>query len=502
MSERDKSLAALLGSDYMPGSTGLSEALMEFVRSQNDLVSPLHGGTVNQSYQRYSAGGNTNRLGLPSPSRGRREQQEQPGGAGAEAVWPSRSAAGLLHPRPFPTSKRLSSAIDVLEDVCALDKITTFHMFLCCDQTPARLPSTELPAFAPKPRRKDMQGMGTQKGTSKLSPQTLKRIFEGIASNLPHPDSRRLSPSKCLYVISNMSREIGSLHPLAIDFGVVIVEIIQRDDAFLTIKVSKLAKCCGQLAALVKIVIKSFFLTIKASGLRAVKVKSDLSQFSLAPVMGSYQRRMVESCLSSAQSSSHFHVRHVANLRLLLRELVLSKIAVGFQLVGDAVGEVLAVPSSSTTVPSNNLLRGYNSSAASESLYPMSSAEQQSSFVVHLFAVSPASPSGIDVEALLQCKISCAMDECSVVYYWPRCVHDAQDHEKGAAAYSANAARANATIEMAVEALIAVDRSIFSLYENVTPLVQKPVTGNNRSPLHLLNDNNDIQPNINVPTPP
>ena len=458
---------------------------MELVRSQNDLVSPLHGGTVNQSFQRYSAGGNTNRLGLPSPSRGRREQQEQPGG-GAETVWPSGGATSQL-PRqfPFPTSKRLSLAIDVLEEVCALDKITTFHMFLCCDQTPATLPSTVLTAFASKPRRKDVQGMGIQKGTSKLSPQTLKRIFEGIASNLPHPDSRRLSPSKCLYVISNMSREIGSLHPLAIDFGVVIVEIIQRDDAFLTIKVSKLAKCCGQLAALVKIVIKSFFLTIKASGLRAVKVKSDLSQFSLAPMMGSYQRRMVESCLSSAQSSSHFHVRHVANLRLLLRELVLSKIAVGFQLVGDAVGEVLAMPSSSTPVPSNSLLRGFNDCAANESSYPPSSVEQQSSFVVHLFAVSPASPSGIDVEALLQCTINCTMDECSVVYYWPRCVHDAQDHEGGAAAYSANAARANATIEMAVEALITVDRNIFSLYENVTPLVQKPVTGNNQSPSPL-----------------
>ena len=503
MSERDKSLAALLGSDYMPGSTGLSEALTDLMRSQNDLVSPLHGGTINQSYQRYSAGGNTNRLGLPSPSRGRRELQEQPG-AGAEAVWPNGSAAGQL-PRQFPTSKRLSLAIDVLEEVCALDKITTFHMFLCCDQTPAILPSTVLPSFAPKLRRKDMHGIGTQKGTSKLSPQTLKRIFEGIASNLPHPDSRRLSPSKCLYVISNMSREIGSSHPLAIDFGVVIVEIIQRDDAFLTIKVSKLAKCCGQLAALVKIVIKSFFLTIKASGLRAVKVKSDLSQFSLTPVMGSYQRRMVESCLSSAQSSSHFHVRHIANLRLLLRELVLSKIAVGFQLVGDAVGEVLTAPSSATPVNSNNLLRGFNSNSASESSYPPSASEQQSSFVVHLFAVSPASPSGIDVEALLQCKISCAMDECSVVYYWPRCVHDAQDHEGGAPAFSSNAARANTTIEMAVGALIAVDRNIFSLYENVTPLVQKPVTGNTTSLSLSLNDNtdnNNIKPNLGVLTRP
>ena len=111
----------------------------------------------------------------------------------------------------------------------------------------------------------------------KLTPYVLSMIFDEIAVNLPNPDMRRITPLKCLYVISNQSNTKGSNNTSAIDFGILIIELFQKDDVFLDFKISKLTKGCGQLSALLKIVVKSFFLTLKLCGVRAVKVKNDLT---------------------------------------------------------------------------------------------------------------------------------------------------------------------------------------------------------------------------------
>jgi hypothetical protein len=207
------------------------------------------------------------RLGSASSSS---KLQSQP--RGDERISPPRetmmrgvSDEGLALTQPpekqWLTSKKLMTSIETLELLCSLDKVLLFNIFLSYDHT-----STD----TRQGNNSITKRKSPQKG--KLSPHIMKTIFDGINSNLPNSDARRVTPTKWMYVLSNLSKNQANMSSVEVEFGVIIVELIQKDDVFLSFKISKLTKGCGQLSALLKIVVKSFFLTLKACGLRAVKV--------------------------------------------------------------------------------------------------------------------------------------------------------------------------------------------------------------------------------------
>jgi hypothetical protein len=95
----------------------------------------------------------------------------------------------------------------------------------------------------------DKRGQGNSSNTKrksplkgKLSPHIMKLIFDGINSNLPNSDARRITPTKWIYVLSNLSKSQAHMSSIDVDFGIIIVELIQKDDVFLSLRISKLTK--------------------------------------------------------------------------------------------------------------------------------------------------------------------------------------------------------------------------------------------------------------------
>lgn len=167
-------------------------------------------------------------------------------------------------------------SLDILEDLCSLDKVLLFHLFLSYDHTS---PSSHFTVLEKKQggnttKQQQQQRKASNPPNKKLSPHVMKLIFDGISANLPNSDARKVTPSKWIFVLSNLNKTQAAVSTSEVDFGVIIVELIQKDDVFLSFKITKLTRGCGQLSALVKIVVKSFFLTLKACGLRAVKVST------------------------------------------------------------------------------------------------------------------------------------------------------------------------------------------------------------------------------------
>jgi hypothetical protein len=128
-------------------------------------------------------------------------------------------------------------SIDTLELLCSLDKVLVFNIFLSHDHIASGFIST------------DKRGQGNYSNTKrkspikgKLSPHIMKLIFDGISSNLPNSDARRITPTKWIYVLSNLSKSQAHMSSIEVDFGIIIVELIQKDDVFLSFRISKLTK--------------------------------------------------------------------------------------------------------------------------------------------------------------------------------------------------------------------------------------------------------------------
>ena len=229
-------------------------------------------------------------------------------------------------------------------------------------------------------------------------------IFDEIAVNLPNPDMRRITPLKCLYVISNQgnTKETNN-NAAAIDYGILVIELFQKDEVFLDFKISKLTKGCGQLSALLKIVVKSFFLTLKLCGVRAMKVKNDLSLSSISHNTNIFQKKIIESYLSTGRSMVLLDSRRDSNLLLLMNELVETKMSLGFQLVGK------------NNFSSRSYNKRNNSVLQNEEFLSLDDEDDQrnQTLVAHLHAVSSTSPTGMEMESLLQCEYYSLLSRCS-----------------------------------------------------------------------------------------
>ena len=380
VAELDQTVSLFLGGDYMPGSTADSAVLQDDRRRSVPLNSTRY--RLSRTTAQSSSGNlqSHNR----SPSIGSKGS-----GRFDDSNSNPHDALDLVNKIPqkeeleWLTSRRLAPSILLLDQLCGLDKVISFHLFLAsCDASIDCAVDGGLKTSAEREKRMLINTAQSRK----LTPSVLKSVFEGIALNLPNADMRRLSLLKCLYVLSSQSKSKASISSQQADFGVIIVELTQKDDIFLSFKISKLTRGCGQLSALVKIVVKSFFLSLKVCGLRAVKVKNDLSLSSLARTASTFQRKMIDVCLSNARSLSVLNIRKSSAFGILMDELVYSKLSLGFQIArGGSVG-VDRIEEHSDG--------GYSDVRADDAL------------TTHLFAVSPRSPSGIEMEALLQCKYS------------------------------------------------------------------------------------------------
>jgi hypothetical protein len=374
VAELDETVSLFLGGDYMPGSVADSAL------HQDIPVRPLPLNSSRYRLSRSTAQQSTGNLqshnrspSVGSKGSGRFDDNSNDVMDSANSV-PQRTELQWL------TSRKLAPSILLLDQLCSLDKVISFHLFLASGELSAEKVEGVVKTTAERERR-TLINIAQRR---KLTPSVLKAVFEGIGLNLPNADMRRLSLLKCLYVLSSRSKSKASTSMNQVDFGVVIVELTQKDDIFLSFKISKLTKGCGQLSALVKIVVKSFFLTLKVCGLRAVKVKNDLSLSSLARTASIFQRKMIDVCFSNARSMAALNIRKSSAFGILMDELVYSKIALGFQIArggtlgGDRVEEHSDV--------------GYSDVRGDDAL------------TTHLFAVSTRSPSGIEMEALLQCE--------------------------------------------------------------------------------------------------
>ena len=402
IAERDESIATLLGVDYMPGAAADATPYQDVrVRSvplsssryrlSRTTANPSSGSLQSHAKSPSVASKSTSRFDDHSAS-------PHDDGEGKKNLSPSGNLQWL-------TCKRISQNTVLLDELCALDKVLLLHIFLASNDFTSgvpvlideRSPEGEREREKDKEREKESRRPAAQTPSNILSSHVLKTIFDGIALNLPNPDMRRITPFKCMYVISNKSREEASQGTASVEFGVLVVELTQRDDVFLSFKISKLTKGCGQMSALVKIVVKTFFLTLKVCGLRAIKVKNDLSLSSLARTVSTFQRKMAEACMATARSLSSLNCRKRSNLLLLMSEIVQSKVSLGFQLPQGG------------TIGGESGQHGVGTDNDGGLDQPM---------VSHLFAVSSRSPLGIEMEALLQCKdcnnivVSCRVVSC------------------------------------------------------------------------------------------
>lgn len=382
VAELDQTVSLFLGGDYMPGSTN-DPVLIQDDRRQSV---PLNSTRYRLSRTTAQSSSGNLQSHSRSPSIG-----SKGGGRFDDSNSNPHDTMDLVNNIPqraeleWLTSRILAPSILLLDQLCGLDKVISFHLFLAsCDASIDNANAVDNGLKTSSEREKRMLINTAQ--SKKLTPSVLKSVFEGIALNLPNADMRRLSLLKCLYVLSSQSKSKASISSQQADFGVIIVELTQKDDIFLSFKISKLTKGCGQLSALVKIVVKSFFLSLKVCGLRAVKVKNDLSLSSLARTASTFQRKMIDICLSNARSLSVPNIRKSSAFGILMDELVYSKLSLGFQIArGGSVG-VDRIEEHSDG--------GYSDVRA----------HSDDALTTHLFAVSPRSPSGIEMEALLQCK--------------------------------------------------------------------------------------------------
>ena len=386
IAERDESIAALLGVDHMPGAVSDTTPYQDVrIRSVPISSSRYRLSRTNANPSSGSLQSHAKSPSVASKSTSRFDDHSTSPHDDVDAK-KNLSPKGNLQ---WLTCKRISQNTVLLDELCALDKVLLFHIFLASYDlaSDGAVTKDERNPEGEREREREREREGrkppAQTPNNILSSHVLKTIFDGIAMNLPNPDMRRITPFKCMYVISNKSKEEASLGMASVEFGVIVVELTQRDDVFLSFKISKLTKGCGQMSALVKIVVKTFFLTLKVCGLRAIKVKNDLSLSSLARTVSTFQRKMVEACMATARSLSALNCRKRSNLLLLMSEIVQSKISLGFQLpqggtIGGEIGQYSV---------------GCDNDGGLEQ--PM---------VSHLFAVSSRSPLGIEMEALLQCK--------------------------------------------------------------------------------------------------
>ena len=381
--DRDEAIATLLGGDYMPGRTA------EAFAYQNIRVRSLPHSSSRYRLTRNAAMSSTGSLTahLKSPSiasKGNSRYDESSLTPLIDEIDMNRGdiPSGNLQ---LLTSKRLIGSINLLEELCSLDKVLSFHLFL---------------ASSEKGKQIDEKTMRNQSTNStrdhvKLTPYVLSMIFDEIAVNLPNPDMRRITPLKCLYVISNQgnTKETNN-NAAAIDYGILVIELFQKDEVFLDFKISKLTKGCGQLSALLKIVVKSFFLTLKLCGVRAMKVKNDLSLSSISHNTNIFQKKIIESYLSTGRSMVLLDSRRDSNLLLLMNELVETKMSLGFQLVGK------------NNFSSRSYNKRNNSVLQNEEFLSLDDEDDQrnQTLVAHLHAVSSTSPTGMEMESLLQCE--------------------------------------------------------------------------------------------------
>ena len=385
VAELDQAVSLFLGGDYMPGSMAESTVNQD-TRKRPVPVNPtryrLSRSTAQQSTGSLQSHNRSPSVGSKSSGRFDDNSSNTHDDMDSANNLPQREELEWL------TSRRLAPSILLLEQLSGLDKVISFHLFLAsCDSTSTSTSSLEnIDGGMKTTAEREKILLISVAQSRKLTHGVLKSVFEGIALNLPNADMRRLSLLKCLYVLSSQSKSkvSASANTQQVDFGVILVEIIQKDDIFLSFKISKLTRGCGQLSALVKIVVKSFFLSLKVCGLRAVKVKNDLSLSSLARTASTFQRKMVDVCLSNARSMSALHIRKSSAFSILMDELVYSKISLGFQIARVGALGVDRVEEHSDV--------GYSDVRGDDAL------------TTHLFAVSPRSPSGIEMEALLQCE--------------------------------------------------------------------------------------------------
>ena len=388
VASRDALTAALMGSDHMPGS--VTEAVPYDDSRVRSL--PISSSRYNLML-RSTALSSTNSLQshVKSPMISSKSTSKFDDHASSPHDDLDKKSVPPRGKMTWLAAKQLAASMSLVDDLCALDKVVSFHLFLASYDSSDGLNDWKMETQEESEKTKKNTKQFERK---KLTPQVLKSIFDGIASNLPNVDTKRVTPLKCIYVISNHSRsEISpSFSHSQVHFGVLIVELVQKEDLFLHFKISKITKGCGHLTALVKIVVKSFFLTLKACGIRAIKVKNDLSLSFLGRTVSTFQRKMVDACMSTATSKSILNCRKHSNLMLLMRELVQSKIHLGFQ-----------VPKGITGIE-----KAEDEGRASHNFEP------DPALVVHLCAVSPRSPSGIEMESLLQCKYTLHALPCTL----------------------------------------------------------------------------------------
>ena len=374
VAELDETVSLFLGGDYMPGSV-VDSALHQDI--------PIRSLPLNSS--RYRLSRSTAQQSTGNLQSHNRSPSVGSKGSGrfddnSNDVMDSANSAPQRAELQWLTSRKLAPSILLLDQLCSLDKVISFNLFLASGE----LGADKVEGVVKTTIEREKRTLINIAQRRKLTPSVLKAVFEGIGLNLPNADMRRLSLLKCLYVLSSRSKSKASASMNQVDFGVIIVELIQKDDIFLSFKISKLTRGCGQLSALVKIVVKSFFLTLKVCGLRAVKVKNDLSLSSLARTASTFQRKMIDVCFSNARSMAALNIRKSSAFGILMDELVHSKIALGFQIARGGTLGVDRVEEHSDV--------GYSDVRGDDAL------------TTHLFAVSTRSPSGIEMEALLQCE--------------------------------------------------------------------------------------------------
>ena len=391
--DRDEAIATLLGGDYMPGCTAEAFAYQNIrVRSLPHSSSRYR---LTRNVAMSSTGSLTAHLKSPSiASKGNSRYDESSLTPLIDEIDMNRGdiPSGNLQ---LLTSKRLIGSINLLEELCSLDKVLLFHLFLASSE---KAPERSESGVGKQINEKTMRNQSTNSTRDhvKLTPYVLSMIFDEIAVNLPNPDMRRITPLKCLYVISNQGSTKGTNNTAAaaIDYGILVIELFQKDEVFLDFKISKLTKGCGQLSALLKIVVKSFFLTLKLCGVRAMKVKNDLSLSSISHNTNIFQKKIIESYLSTGRSMVLLDSRRDSNLLLLMNELVETKMSLGFQLVGK---------NNFSSPNYNRRNNGFLQNEESLSLYDENDHRNQT-LVAHLHAVSSTSPTGMEMETLLQCK--------------------------------------------------------------------------------------------------
>jgi len=312
-------------------------------------------------------------------------------------------------------AQTLAPFIDVIEKMTKLDENHTFFYFLRAWTASHKTHSLHKAKSSLFERDK------------KLTSNLAKCIF----SNFQCTDFYELDHNRWCGIIGNSPKHLKNMQKPSpkqavsikddIDTNVLILHIREVCNTFLNISIGKISKGLTNIPILK---VRSAVLeSLLASNYFPLVLNNDISLYSISP--NHFNRRKSKPCLQGARSVTEVTVHDEIFSQMMLSALVQSKVNAGFQ------------------------CSYFDREADATNIY--------------LLAASPSSPSGIDMECLLQCNISCSSSGTVVEYYWPKSCNDLL-FEQSTSILNLRGYVANDNVESLMSLLMEQDYETFQLH--------------------------------------